>query len=585
MECPNCHAHNRPEAKFCQTCGAILLTDAPISSYGRGQTPPPAQGNKQPHQADLPVTAPLSTRVDSFKPLPVGALLDKGRYVVWETLTTDENVNTYLVEDLIPIRQCTNCSNLERSANTRVCVLCGTDLSTAQAVTLRYIAEEWLHQQTFNAEQHLMEINIQYLGLYLPHAVFTEKPYVQERDYRVSPELSLMLASSLSGLQELPTVLAWGEMLAEALDILHSQFINPFRISLEDIVIENNRAAWTNINQATLMSQASRSTARKIFQTNVRDLAGILWYLATGQYRITKTPSIPDALYSLFSKANKGSISAKALAIELHTKLEELRRPESITLAIGHRTDVGRTRSLNEDSLITLDYAAVYRSLCIPVGIFVVADGMGGHAAGDIASRLTCQVLAKRIANDLMVPATDGELPTNTSVWLTDAIRDANQAVFDERQTAHSDMGNTLVATLLIGNAATIANVGDSRCYHLTHGGIRQITTDHSLVERLIETGQITREEAAVHPQKNVIYRVIGDKPEVDVDIFEQNLNLDEALLLCSDGLSGMVKDSHIFKLWQSSKSPQEACDRLVEAANQAGGEDNITVVIVQLLP
>jgi serine/threonine protein phosphatase PrpC len=232
-----------------------------------------------------------------------------------------------------------------------------------------------------------------------------------------------------------------------------------------------------------------------------------------------------------------------------------------------------------------LDYASVYRSSSVPIGVFVVADGMGGHAAGDVASRLTCQVLARRIANDLMVPATEGKLPANNSAWLTDIIHDANKVVFEERQTAHSDMGNTLTVALMIGNAAIIANIGDSRCYQLNQDGIRQITTDHSLVERLVETGQITRAEAAVHPQKNVIYRVVGDKSEVDVDIFEQKLNLGEALLLCSDGLSGMVNDTHIFKLWQSSKSPQEACDRLVEAANQAGGEDNITVVIIQLLP
>jgi protein phosphatase len=185
----------------------------------------------------------------------------------------------------------------------------------------------------------------------------------------------------------------------------------------------------------------------------------------------------------------------------------------------------------------------------------------------------------------LITPATEGKLPTQVTEWITDAINEANRIVFDERYAKHSDMGNTLVAALLIGNTATIANVGDSRCYHLTPSAITQITTDHSLVERLVETGQITREEAAVHPQKNVIYRVIGDKPDVDVDIFNRTLNINEALLLCSDGLSGMVQESQIYEIWQSSHSPQQACDRLIEAANQAGGEDNITVIIVQILP
>jgi protein phosphatase len=125
--------------------------------------------------------------------------------------------------------------------------------------------------------------------------------------------------------------------------------------------------------------------------------------------------------------------------------------------------------------------------------------------------------------------------------------------------------------------------VGDSRCYHLRKEGIAQITTDHSLVERLVATGQITREEAADHPQRNVIYRVMGDKPNVSVDIYEEVVRPGEALLLCSDGLSGMVPDRDIWRFWHTSPSPQEACDRLVEAANQAGGEDNVTVVIVQV--
>ena len=577
MECPNCHTQNRPEAKYCQVCGATLTLNA--------QTQLPSEENNQPHPTTLPVTAPLPTRIDSFNPLPIGALLDRGRYVVWETRTIGENINTYLVEDIVPVRQCTNCGNLVRLSSARVCVVCSSDLSTAQTVTLRYIAEERLYDQSVDAEQQFMEMNLQHPGLYLPHAIFIEKPYSQERHYRLSPELPPMRLRTLTESQELDTVMRWGIMLAEALDLLHSAFITPNRVSLDDIIIENGRLAWANINQATSISQEERSSARKSFQSDVRDLSSILWYLATGQTKIKQVSDIPDTVYKIFSQANKGSISAKTLAGELRTQLEELRRPESITLVVGQRTDVGRARSLNEDSLLTLDYTAVYRSLSVPVGVYIVADGMGGHAAGDIASRLTCQVLAKRIAHDLIAPATDNKLPTNVSAWITDAIRDANQAVFNERYTAHSDMGNTLVAAVLIGNSATIANVGDSRCYHLTPDGISQISSDHSLVERLVETGQITREEAAVHPQKNVIYRVIGDKPEVDVDIFEKNLNLNEALLLCSDGLNGMVQNTQIYHLWQSSKSPQEACDRLVEAANQAGGEDNITVVIVQLLP
>jgi protein phosphatase len=208
---------------------------------------------------------------------------------------------------------------------------------------------------------------------------------------------------------------------------------------------------------------------------------------------------------------------------------------------------------------------------------------MGGHDAGEIASQLAIQQVAQQAVNEILRPASAGESLPNAQQVLTAAVQAANQAVYERRRAAGTDMGTTLVAALVIGNRAVLANVGDSRGYHLTSQGITQVTVDHSLVERLIATGQITREEALTHPQKNVIYRTIGDKPRLEADLFERRLAPGEALLLCSDGLSGMVRDEQIWQLWRTSTSPQEACDRLVEAANQAGGEDNITVIIVQI--
>ncbi|OQA15060.1 MAG: Serine/threonine phosphatase stp [Chloroflexi bacterium ADurb.Bin360] len=144
-------------------------------------------------------------------------------------------------------------------------------------------------------------------------------------------------------------------------------------------------------------------------------------------------------------------------------------------------------------------------------------------------------------------------------------------------------MGCTCVAALFSGHKAILGNVGDSRAYLLTATGIQQQTVDHSLVARLVATGQITREEAEQHPQKNVIYRVVGDKPQIEVDLYETQLGIGDAILLCSDGLSGMVPDKEIWQIWRTSTSPQEACDRLVEAANSAGGLDNISVIVIQL--
>ncbi len=208
--------------------------------------------------------------------------------------------------------------------------------------------------------------------------------------------------------------------------------------------------------------------------------------------------------------------------------------------------------------------------------MFAVADGMGGHAAGDVASQLTIAAIAQQVE----VPSTlaDGGMD-----WLKQMVAMANHAVYSERTSANNDMGCTLVLALVIGSHAAIANIGDSRAYRLFSDGIVQITTDHSLVERLVEVGQITQQEARNHPQKNIIYRVVGDKPTPEFDLFDQVLLPGEALLLCSDGLSGMLTDEQILELWRTTTSPQAACARLVDAANRAGGTDNISVVIVQM--
>ena len=145
-------------------------------------------------------------------------------------------------------------------------------------------------------------------------------------------------------------------------------------------------------------------------------------------------------------------------------------------------------------------------------------------------------------------------------------------------------MGSTLVAAAMVGNHAYITHIGDSRAYMVNQYEIRQITVDHSLVARMIASHQITREEARHHPQRNVIYRTIGDKPNIEVEIQRQILEVDEYLLLCSDGLSGLVNDDSMQRIILSAATPQEACDNLVKAANAAGGDDNISVILVKVV-
>ncbi|RMF05562.1 MAG: Stp1/IreP family PP2C-type Ser/Thr phosphatase [Chloroflexi bacterium] len=252
-------------------------------------------------------------------------------------------------------------------------------------------------------------------------------------------------------------------------------------------------------------------------------------------------------------------------------------RPEGIGWQIAGVSDVGLRRELNEDSLLMLETESDELG---PHGLYVVADGLGGHEAGEIASKLTVDTLKSQFDEQ---PPAAADVPFEK--WFHAAVNRANTAVL-EYQGGHKEadkMGSTLVMALLAGENAHICNVGDSRAYHLTAQEIRQISVDHSLVERLVQIGQITREEARVHKQRNVVYSIIGDKRRLEIGTYHIYLAPGDRLLLCSDGLSGMVPDEALLQISQSEPDPADACRQMVQAAKLAGGHDNITAIVIQM--
>ena len=233
-------------------------------------------------------------------------------------------------------------------------------------------------------------------------------------------------------------------------------------------------------------------------------------------------------------------------------------------------TDIGRRREINEDYLFTSDK---------PVGnlpnLFIVADGMGGHNAGDYASKHAVEKAVSAIEQ-----YTDEYDAENI---LQKAIDDANTHInqISRHSSKYKGMGTTFVAVTFDGCHVTVANVGDSRMY-VVNDFITQITKDHSLVEEMVDMGGIDREAARVHPDKNIITRAIGVKEYVLVDFFDVHIGLAEKLLLCTDGLTNMLKDDEIHRIIMDSSSLEEAGRRLIEAANENGGRDNIAVVLVE---
>jgi len=239
-------------------------------------------------------------------------------------------------------------------------------------------------------------------------------------------------------------------------------------------------------------------------------------------------------------------------------------------------------RDHNEDVLLTLETSQSGDQAPEPLGLFVLADGMGGHQAGELASALAVHVVAHHLTNAILRSylfnePRDASQPPLSEV-LVSAVEAANQAVHEQVPGG----GTTLTCALILGRRAYLAHVGDSRAYLWADNHLRRITKDHSFVDRLVELGQISSGEAQSHPQRNVLYRAVGQGEALEVDTYAEPLPDHYRLLLCCDGLWGMVSEDQLAQVLRSATTPQEACDQLIEIANAAGGQDNITAVIVE---
>lgn len=247
------------------------------------------------------------------------------------------------------------------------------------------------------------------------------------------------------------------------------------------------------------------------------------------------------------------------------------------TLTVAHRTDIGRVRPTNEDSLMSVipEQAELLQA---KGALFVVSDGMGGHAHGDIASALAVQTV-----NECYYQARQHDIPTA----LREAVAQANAVIFQAGKRECGDeanamqMGATCVAAVLHDQMLYAANVGDSRVYVLHDGQLRQITRDHSLVAQLGERGIITHDEARTHARRNIIYRSLG-QPEVEVDLFTEPVDVGDTIILCTDGLSSVLTDEDLRDI-VAQHDPTESVQRLIARANAAGGPDNVTAIVVRV--
>ncbi len=266
--------------------------------------------------------------------------------------------------------------------------------------------------------------------------------------------------------------------------------------------------------------------------------------------------------------------------------------PNGLHLVVASDSDAGDVRRSepNEDSTLILQLQRVHESVSSPVGIFIVADGMGGHDAGQLASHMAIGTIAERLVRELIMPPLTAE-KTEAEASLQDedslvellhgSVEDANTAICQANQRNDTDMGSTITGFMIAGDLAYIFNVGDSRTYMQRDGKLYQLTNDHSLVGQLVAGGLIEPDDVYTHPQRSQIYRSLGDKLNVQIDIFKQQITPGDILLSCSDGLWEMVRNPQITEILNNAPDPQTACARLIEAANTNGGEDNVSAVVV----
>ncbi len=272
----------------------------------------------------------------------------------------------------------------------------------------------------------------------------------------------------------------------------------------------------------------------------------------------------------------------------------QLAFPNGAHLLVASDSDAGNVRRSepNEDSTLVLQVQRVHESQATPIGVFIIADGMGGHDNGQGASRMTINVIADKLVRELLLPPLDTEKSGGLTASVTPmeedaligvfkgAVEEANNVLVQTNQHDKTDMGSTITGFMVVGDTAFIINVGDSRTYMLREDTLYQLTNDHSLVAQLLAGGLIEPDDVYTHPQRSQIFRSLGDKMNVQVDDFKQQLLPGDILLSCSDGLWEMVRNPQITDILKNAHDPQMACTQLIEAANANGGEDNVSAVI-----
>lgn len=534
LPCPHCGKMNRPTANVCRHCGKPLQGGTPTQKLA----PLPADS-----QATVPLAPPTP---NGFSDLPLHALVNN-RYEILNVWTHPQ-LNMYLVTD-----------------ETRS-------------------GEQWLLYESpdagaFRGAELILTKQLRDPRLANVGEVFAEIQYENAPRGYMTTEYPLAFSSDQERWSE-TDVLKYGSELGQALQVLHSAGLAHNNIQKASIAFQGRRVKLAHLGDVAPLTSETQ-------QQDIYNLALVLHSMAVppGKTAALLSPLTNEILQRALVPNSPGAYpTAAAFAASCQDGLEAIRRPRTINLNVGRLTDVGAKRELNEDAFATADFARVIQKQGQALGLYVVSDGMGGAAAGELASQIITGRMIQEF-NQTIAPAfsDNANVPVDYGALLKAAGEKANRAVYDERSRQRNDMGATLVAALIVGVHAYVINVGDSRAYVIRGSLMKKISKDHSFVQSLIDANQLTDAEVRTHPQRNIITRSMGEKANTMIDSFTEPLEVGDVLLLCSDGLWEMVEDDLVCQTVQSAPDPQTAARQLIALANKNGGDDNITCILVRI--
>lgn len=621
--CPHCHFTNPKDAVFCEQCGQRIrkgdrqsgedgqsfpnwivkrvekildVTDEFLDAFSKRPGLPNQDSSSK-------IRKPVISNINDLSgSIPQDKLFENKKI---SPKNPGELVSIFQILDAIPLANSnyykvfsTRCENCGKENINNTSLLCSKCQNTLRRYVLRETSSSDVLRES--SREKLENISGQVTGILKHNGIF----YYANAQYIVLdgfPEPWFCLGKS----ERLPVgddekIITWLNYIGIALKGLHqSGFqIQAIRGNIDWIepilILKNQQAYLADISGAVPIQENNNQSITE----DLRLLAKILYTMVTGSRSdVLKTHlpngDIPVAYQELIKKAIQGEFNSYDGFL---TALQQTRfghgLARSLRQLVGYGTDVGRMRDHNEDYVSKFSLGLEQIPGTPEVGLYIVADGMGGHQAGEKASESVIKdVVINRIQEKMQqlqsVPKLNratirlDEILTPGEI-LREAILQANQVLLNTRDsTSGRDRGTTITAALIVGDKCAVANVGDSRTYLRRGNKLRQITEDHSLVARLVASKSIKPSEVRSHPQRNQIYRTLGDETNVDVDLFKENLSSGDQLLLCSDGLWEMVLDEQIEAIMNNARTPQSACDRLIREANERGGEDNISVIVI----